>query len=58
MTDTAFKVCTTHQRFYPCVSHDRSTCHWSSDEDAVWEVAEHILTTTPKQRLADLRRQK
>lgn len=55
LTVDAFTVCVTHKRFHPCVSDVRSTCRWSSDQDDVLDVSEHIMTTTPQERIDALR---
>jgi hypothetical protein len=52
----SFTVCITHQRFYPCVSEVRSTCRWSSAENDVLDVSEHIMTTTSQDRIDYLRK--
>lgn len=52
---SALTVCVIHQRFHPCVSHARSSCRWSDDEDDVMAVSEHIMTTTPQERINALR---
>lgn len=51
MSDEPFTVCLTHNRFYPCVSGVRSSCCWSDFEGDVWKVSEHIMTTTPQERI-------
>lgn len=44
-----------HKRFHPCVSHVRSTCRFSNDEDDVMNVGEYIMATTPQEGIHALR---
>lgn len=53
---SAFTVCTVHYKFYPCGRHSQDkTCRFTSNQDDVWAVGEHILTRQDRELKAQLR---